>query len=378
MRRDERPSHARPPRAAAPTDALRGRPRAGRPRSESRAPTAGAGPARPASDAPRSSRRPPRRPRRGGGPRGRAARANAEGSSVAVTTTSSPARERTRRSPPRNARERRAERPARPPRARRRRRRGHPPRERTGTTCARPSPSSRASRVRPRAACAWRIEPAARTATSKLESGGVPDGARRIAVEQHDYTVVRRVLELLHHELAATRARRPVHPAQRLALLVLAHRVEVEAGSPPQEQAAPVSAATPGVAEEPVECDETRPNDERRGARRRRRRLTDTRPRRSPRTHLASRDRRRRRAGAVAEVDLARRAPTVRRRAELRRARGARPSVVRRDEPLRMREPRSTVDARSAHAVALDRPACGWTRRARPRRAARRAMSRAT
>ena len=108
-------------------------------------------------------------------------------------------------------------------------------------------------------------DPATRTAASKLESGGSPTAWRGIAVEDDDDTVVGRVLELLHHELAAARARRPVHTAQRLALLVLAHRVEVEAGGATQEYPASVPGGPTGIREEAVERGKTRSHDERRG-----------------------------------------------------------------------------------------------------------------
>ena len=83
---------------------------------------------------------------------------------------------------------------------------------------------------------ARRIDPAARTAASKLESGGSPASPAGSQSRSDDDRLARRVLELLHHQLAPPRRRRPVHAPQRLALLVLAHRVEVEAGRPPQEE----------------------------------------------------------------------------------------------------------------------------------------------
>src|SRR4029079_1252089 len=92
--------------------------------------------------------------------------------------------------------------------------------------------------------------------------GGASDASRRVAVEDDDHPVVRRVLELLDHELSPTSARRPVHPAQRLTLLVLADRMEVESGGAPQEQPPSVAANDAGVAEEAVERDEPRPDDE--------------------------------------------------------------------------------------------------------------------
>jgi hypothetical protein len=52
---------------------------------------------------------------------------------------------------------------------------------------------------------------------------------------------------------------------ERLALLVLANGVEVEARRAPQEQPASVSSDPAGVAEETVELDEPRANDDRHG-----------------------------------------------------------------------------------------------------------------
>ena len=67
----------------------------------------------------------------------------------------------------------------------------------------------------PRKAWTRRIEPAARTWTSKLSATAVCG----VGVEQHGHLVVRRVLELLDHQAAPSRRRLPVHLAQRLALL---------------------------------------------------------------------------------------------------------------------------------------------------------------
>ena len=92
------------------------------------------------------------------------------------------------------------------------------------------------------------------------------DVARRIAVEQHDHFVARRVLELLDHQLPAAGGRAPVHLAQRLALLVVAHRVEVEAAWPTKQQPAAVLRAAAGLREEPFESDEPREDDDRAAA----------------------------------------------------------------------------------------------------------------
>ena len=74
--------------------------------------------------------------------------------------------------------------------------------------------------------------------------------------------LARRVLELLHHQPAAARGRAPVHLAQRLALDVLAHAVQVEARRPLQEQAPAAAGARARIGEEPLELDEARVDDE--------------------------------------------------------------------------------------------------------------------
>ena len=122
---------------------------------------------------------------------------------------------------------------------------------------------SSSTQRRPLRTCARRIEPAARTATSKDESGGEPVTARRVSVEQHRDLVARRVLELLHHQRAAARGRRPVDAPQRLSLLVVADAVEVEADGPPQQEPPAVLGAGAAVEEEPLELDEARVDDER-------------------------------------------------------------------------------------------------------------------
>src|SRR5262245_34369136 len=58
----------------------------------------------------------------------------------------------------------------------------------------------------------------------------LPRDSRGVAVEDDRDGVAGRVLELFHHELPPPRRRRPVNAAQGLALGVLAHGVEVEAG----------------------------------------------------------------------------------------------------------------------------------------------------
>ncbi len=90
-----------------------------------------------------------------------------------------------------------------------------------------------------------------------------PDLAAPVAVEDHDDAVVGRVLELLHHQLAAPRARRPVDAPKRLALLVLTDGVEVEPCGAPEQDAPAVADRAPTVAEQPVECRKPRTDDDR-------------------------------------------------------------------------------------------------------------------
>src|SRR6478735_7589730 len=80
----------------------------------------------------------------------------------------------------------------------------------------------------------------------------------RISVEQNRDLVARRVLELLDHQLATARGRRPVHAAQRFALRVLAHTVQLDAAVPAQEQTLSVVRASPGLAEERPQVNEPR------------------------------------------------------------------------------------------------------------------------
>src|SRR5919201_2741126 len=56
-----------------------------------------------------------------------------------------------------------------------------------------------------------------------------------LGVEQDGGLVARSVLELLHHQMPTFGSRGPMHAAQRLTLLVVAHGVEIEPGRPPQE-----------------------------------------------------------------------------------------------------------------------------------------------
>ena len=88
------------------------------------------------------------------------------------------------------------------------------------------------------------------------------DGAR-VGVEDDGDLVARRVLELLHHQLTPPRGRRPMHLAERLAPLVLPHRVQVEAGGPPQHEPPAVLGVRAALGEQPVERDQPRVDDER-------------------------------------------------------------------------------------------------------------------
>ncbi len=92
----------------------------------------------------------------------------------------------------------------------------------------------------------------------------VPDDRPPVGVQEHRHLVVRRVLELLHHQLSALRSRPPVHLAKRLALLVLAHAVQIEAGSPAEQHPAAALAQAGILREEALEVDEPRVDEERR------------------------------------------------------------------------------------------------------------------
>ena len=91
----------------------------------------------------------------------------------------------------------------------------------------------------------------------------VTTGACGVAVKQYDDGVARRVLELLDHQLATPRRRRPVHAPQRLALRVLPDGVEVEPSRPPQEQPA-AGAAEARIAEQRLQLHESRIDGDRR------------------------------------------------------------------------------------------------------------------
>ena len=111
-----------------------------------------------------------------------------------------------------------------------------------------------------------RLDDRARRAHRQLEAriGRVADHHRRVAVEQHCRLVPRRVLQLLHHQVAAPGGRRPVDAAERLALLVVADAVEVEARRTAQEQPTPLRCPRPRLGEEPVDVHEPRIDENRR------------------------------------------------------------------------------------------------------------------
>ena len=72
-----------------------------------------------------------------------------------------------------------------------------------------------------------RARSAAASASSKLESGALPTSAEARASRTTASSIAGGVVELLDHQAAAMRRRGPVHAAQRLAGLVLAHAVQL-------------------------------------------------------------------------------------------------------------------------------------------------------
>ena len=96
-------------------------------------------------------------------------------------------------------------------------------------------------------------------------------GARRagavagLGVEHDDDLVPRRVLELLDHQLVSARGGGPVHAAERLAALVLAHAVELEAGRAAEQDSSGPVRPKAALAEEDVEAGQARIDDQRRG-----------------------------------------------------------------------------------------------------------------
>ena len=88
---------------------------------------------------------------------------------------------------------------------------------------------------------------------SNDESGALPATKSGARVEHHRGLVARRVLQLLHHQLLAARGRAPVHAPQRLAVLVVAHGVQVEAGAARQQVAPDMPFGPAALREQPVE-----------------------------------------------------------------------------------------------------------------------------
>ena len=104
-----------------------------------------------------------------------------------------------------------------------------------------------------------------RARRAHLHVEALADDRLRVGVEHDRDLVARRVLELLDHQLRAPRGRAPVHLAQRVAVLVVAHAVQVEARRPPQQQPPPVVRAGAALREEPVELDQARVDEQRAG-----------------------------------------------------------------------------------------------------------------
>src|SRR5712691_11335788 len=67
---------------------------------------------------------------------------------------------------------------------------------------------------------------------------------------------------LLHHQVAAPRRRAPVHLAQRIALDVVAHAVEIEARRTLEQQPSSLARVHAGHREQPVELDQPGIHDE--------------------------------------------------------------------------------------------------------------------
>src|SRR5713101_6654668 len=79
-----------------------------------------------------------------------------------------------------------------------------------------------------------------RTGRPYLYVEALPHYRLRVGIQQDGELVARRVLELLDHQLAASRGRRPVHAAQGLALFVLPHAVKLEPAVPAEEEPLPI------------------------------------------------------------------------------------------------------------------------------------------
>src|SRR5215210_5748447 len=101
---------------------------------------------------------------------------------------------------------------------------------------------------------AARVGPEQRSCRADLgvEAGiaGRPYAVPRLRVEDDDDLVARGVFQLLDHQLLAAGGRRPVHPAQRFAALVLADAVKLETGGPPEEDPPTAVRTEPALREE--------------------------------------------------------------------------------------------------------------------------------
>ena len=86
--------------------------------------------------------------------------------------------------------------------------------------------------------------------------------AALVAVQQHRHLVARRILELFHHQAAASRGRAPVHVAKRLTLDVFPDAVQLVPGRTAQEQTAALLRLRAAFGEKPGELDEPRVDDE--------------------------------------------------------------------------------------------------------------------
>jgi len=91
-----------------------------------------------------------------------------------------------------------------------------------------------------RATASPRVREQNRAGRAHLNVEALAHNRGGIGVEDDGHLVARRVLELLDHQLGASRGRRPVHATRGFALLVLAHAVQLEAAMPLQQQTLPV------------------------------------------------------------------------------------------------------------------------------------------
>src|SRR5512133_1609011 len=95
-----------------------------------------------------------------------------------------------------------------------------------------------------------------RAGGTNLDVEALADDRACLTVEQDGDLIARRVLELLDHQLATLRGRAPVHLAQRLALLVVADAMQIEATRAAQQQASSVLSVGSALREEAVELDQ--------------------------------------------------------------------------------------------------------------------------